>query len=123
MFFHFFALYLQKIKVTFQKVMKITKENYKDFVPDKEQPLILALFEDLDNINNYTEDNLYIDWQDYHNEYSCERTDPCPDFYGCYTIRFERQTYETIGGEMTINDLDNALCVLYDYNKLQYNSR
>lgn len=99
--------------------MKITEENYKEFVPKEEQSLIYALLDDIEDVNKYTEDNLYIDWQDYHNEYSPERTDPCPDYYGYYTLRFEQQPYEIVGEQMTINDLDTALCILFSYNYLQ----
>lgn len=99
--------------------MKVTRENYRQIVPKEEQNLLSVLFDDLDEINQYTEDILYIDWQDYHDEYSCERTDPCPDFYGYYRIKFEKQPYESVGDVMTINELDNALCILFSYNYLQ----
>lgn len=99
--------------------MKVTRENYRQIVPKEEQNLLSVLFDDLDEINQYTEDILYIDWQDYHDEYSPERTDPCPDYYGYYTLRFERVLYETVGSQMTIDELDNALCMLYCYNHFQ----
>lgn len=99
--------------------MKITEENYKEFVPKEEQSLIYALLDDIEDVNKYTEDKLYIDWQDYHDKYSPERTDPCPDYYGYYTLRFEQQPYEIVGEQMTINDLDTALCILFSYNYLQ----
>ena len=100
--------------------MKITKKNYKDIVPEHEQELINSLLEDLGDINKYhKKDKLYIDWQDYHDEYSCERTDPCPDFYGYYRIKFENLPYESVGDVMTIDELDSALCVLFSYNYLQ----
>jgi len=100
--------------------MKVTKDNYKEIIPEKDQWLILALLDDaLVDVNKYTDDNLYIDWQDYHDEYSPERTDPCPDYYGYYTLRFEKQPDETIASQMTIDELDNALYVLFSYNYLQ----
>ena len=100
--------------------MKINRENYKTVIPKKEQNLLKSLLDDLDDINKYHNNNkLYIDWQDYHDEYSCERIDPCPDFYGYYRIKFEKQPYESIGDVMTINELDSALCLLYSYNFLQ----
>lgn len=100
--------------------MKITRENYKTVIPKKEQNLLKSLLDDLDDINKYHNDNkLYIDWQDWHDEYSCERTDPCPDFYGYYSVRFENLPNETVGNVMTINDLDSTLCVLFSYNYLQ----
>lgn len=100
--------------------MKITKKNYKEIVPKEEQKLVNSLLKDLDDINKYhKEDKLYIDWQDYHDEYSCERTDPCPDFYGYYRIKFESQPYDSVGDVMTIKELDSALCILFSYNYLQ----
>ena len=100
--------------------MKITRENYKTIIPKKEQNVLKSLLDDLDDINKYHKDNkLYIDWQDYHDEYSCERTDPCPDFYGYYSVRFENLPNETVGTVMTINDLDSTLCILFSYNYLQ----
>lgn|GEM_PF-5405652 len=100
--------------------MRLTRENYKDVIPKDEQVLLNSLFDDLDDINKYHNDNkLYIDWQDYHDEYSCERTDPCPDFYGYYRLKFGSMQYESIGDAMTINELDNALCILFTYNYLQ----
>lgn len=100
--------------------MKINRENYKTVIPKKEQNLLKSLLDDLDDINKYHNDNkLYIDWQDWHDEYSCERTDPCPDFYGYYSVRFENLPNETVGNVMTINDLDSTLCILFSYNYLQ----
>jgi len=101
--------------------MKVTKENYKEFIPEKEQSLLESLFKDLEDLNKYTEMKLFIDWQDYHDEYSCERTDPCPDFYGYYTLRFEEFPYNVIGIQMTISELDNSICLLYCYNFVQNN--
>ena len=55
--------------------------------------LLYALLLDLAEINNSLEkkgyDKIYIEYQDYHNEYSPERTDPCPDYYGTYKIYSE----------------------------------
>jgi hypothetical protein len=100
--------------------MKITRENYKTIIPKKEQNLLKALLDDLDDINKYHNDNkLYIDWQEWHDEYSCERTDPCPDYYGYYSVKFENLPNETVGTVMTINDLDSTLCILFSYNYLQ----
>ena len=101
--------------------MKVTKENYKEIIPEEEQSLINALLRDLEDVNEYTEMKLFIDWQDYHDEYSCERTDPCPDFYGYYTLRFEEVPYDVVGTQMTINELDNSICLLYCYNFVQDN--
>lgn len=94
--------------------MKITKENYK-IVPEKEHRILKAILDDLDFINKsklYLK-NLYIEWQDYHDEWSPERTDPCPDYYGYYSLCFE-DTNQFIGVEMSLNQLDSTLCLLYD---------
>ena len=103
--------------------MKLTRFNFKDVVPKNEQQLLIALFDDLDDVNECGKTNLYIDWQDWHDEYSAERTDPCPDYYGYYTLRFENMNDETVGLQMTIDELDNALCLLYSYNYLQNNNK
>ena len=83
-------------------------------VPRVEQRLLAALLNDVEEINNNSTKSLYIDWQDYHNEYSPERIEPCPDFYGYYTLR-NNFSNEKIGVEMTIGDLDMVLCTLYEY--------
>lgn len=94
--------------------MKITKENYK-IVPKEERKILVSLLDDLDYMNQKSKSELFIDWQDYHDEYSSERTDPCPDYYGMYTIRSIEQPYEILGVEMDIHDLDNSICLLYNY--------
>jgi len=83
-------------------------------VPKVEQRLLAALLNDVEEINNNSTKSLYIDWQDYHNEYSPEWVEPCPDFYGYYTLR-NNFGNEKIGVEMTIGDLDMVLCTLYEY--------
>lgn len=98
--------------------MKLTKQNFSEIVPKKEQPLLSSLFEDLDDVNKYTKEKLCIHWQDWHDEYSCERTDPCPDYYGYYTLKFEN-IEDTVGSVMTIDELDSAICLLFTYNYLQ----
>ena len=95
--------------------MEITRANFKDIVPKEEQVLLSALFEDLDYVNKHSNADLFIDWQNFHNEYSCERTDPCPDYYGYYTLRPIHSPYESVGDEMTLKDLDSALFLLCGY--------
>ena len=92
--------------------MIIDKDNINE-LPIKEQKRILALLKDLEDINSMSKVMLYIDLQDLHNEWSPERVDPCPDYYGCY--RLKSKDGETFGLEMDIEDLDNCMCVLYDY--------
>lgn len=96
--------------------MKVTEENINDLnISVREIILLRALFEDLDTINKVGNTELYIDWQDWHNKYSPERIDPCPDYYGYYTIRSKSDPSEILGVEMTIDDLDMSLCLLYNY--------
>lgn len=99
--------------------MKVTRENFKDIKNNR--GLLESLLIDLEELNQLLEDKneayrkLYIDYQDYHNEYSPERTDPCPDYYGLFSLRFEKYPYETVGDMMTIEELDNALFVLINF--------
>ena len=82
---------------------------------NREKGLLETLIEDLEKINEKSEGrSLYIDRQDFHNEYSPERIDPCPDYYGYYTLRWKHND-EMVGVEMTIEDLDMVLCTLYNY--------
>lgn len=101
--------------------MKVTFENYKDIIPEKDQNLIEALLCDLLELNTELENiqeqyrKLYIDYIMEHTEYSIERTDPCPDFFGMYRLVFEKNPYESVGAEMTINELDSAMCILINF--------
>lgn len=92
----------------------VVRENNIDKVPENEQGLLRALLKDLANINSYGKLELDIHWQDWHNEYSSERTDPCPDFYGAYTLRV-RNSFETVGIGMTLDELDTNMCTLINY--------
>jgi hypothetical protein len=97
--------------------MRVTYENIKTLpINDKEKGLLRAILLDVDDINKMNiKPPIYIDWQDFHNEYSPEWTDPCPDYYGCYTLKSEALEGEIIGIEMTIDMLDDALCTLSNY--------
>lgn len=97
--------------------MKIEPTNIKNIpVSKREQELLLQLLLDLEEVNNKISNRMFIDWQDYHNEWSPERTDPCPDYYGYYTFRLEKDPYgEIIGVEMTLDDLDSSLCLLIEF--------
>lgn len=99
--------------------MKVTRENFKEI--ENNQGLLESLLIDLEELNQLLEDKdeayrkLYIDYQDKHNEYSPERTDPCPDYYGMFSLRFEKNPYEMVGDMMTLEELDNALFVLINF--------
>lgn len=95
--------------------MIVTEENI-NRLPEKEQGLVKALLIDVDEINYHKPLNntsIYIYWIDQHTEWSPERTDPCPDYYGMY--RIVRHNGEYLGVEMTLDDLDMALCLLHNY--------
>ena len=94
--------------------MKVTKETITQ-IPEKERPLIKALLDDLEYMNTKSKSELFIDWQDFHDECSPEWTDPCPDYYGYYTIRSVEYPYEILGVEMNIEELDDSMCLLYNY--------
>ena len=94
--------------------MKITRENVSK-LPKKEQDLILALLVDIEEMNRHLPlrfKNFQLEWIDEHTEYSPERVDPCPDYYGMYRLW---QGDDILGIEMDIDTLDTALCLLYDY--------
>lgn len=96
--------------------MKITFDNIKNLpITDHDKILLKSLLEDLEQINNIGDKTLYFNWIDEHTEYSPERTDPCPDYYGMYQIINCNKEDETIGIEMTIEDLDMVMCALYNY--------
>lgn len=97
--------------------MRVTYENIKTLpINDREKRLLKALLLDVDDINKMNlKPPIYVDWQDYHNEYSPEWTDPCPDYYGYYTLKSDTLEGEIIGVEMTIDMLDDVLCTLSNY--------
>jgi hypothetical protein len=97
--------------------MRVTYENIKTLpISDTAKRLLKALLLDIDDINKMNlKPPIYIDWQDFHNEYSPERTDPCPDYYGYYTLKSEVLEGEIIGIEMTLDMLDDTLCALSNY--------
>lgn len=84
-------------------------------LPRKEQRLAAALLNDLEEINHnisLRSPNIELDWIDKHTEYSPERVDPCPDYYGMYRLI---QGNKTLGVEMDIDTLDTCLCLLYNF--------
>jgi hypothetical protein len=105
--------------------MKITEETIYN-IPEKEQPLVVALLNDLAEINHNLplhSPNLELEWIDTHTEYSPERVDPCPDYYGYYRLKFQKKRDGCVGDVMTIDELDNALCILFSYNFLLYGEK
>lgn len=111
------------MKVTFESIKNI------DYIEGYELhngiKLLKAILDDVNELNNLLKDKdesyrqIYIDYIDEHTEYSPERTDPCPDYRGMFTLRFEKNPYETIGTEMTLDDLNNALCTLINFTEFK----
>ena len=96
--------------------MKVTLKNIEDIpISCQEQNLLTVLLKDLEEINNNIPNleihEIYIDWIDKHTEYSPERVDPCPDYYGYYRLW---QGNKTLGIEMDLETLDYVMCVLND---------
>ena len=94
--------------------MRINESNIEN-IPIKERALVRALLNDLAEINHNLplhSPNLELEWIDTHTEYSPERTDPCPDYYGMYRV-WRGDDY--IGVEMDLDTLDSALCLLYNF--------
>ena len=93
--------------------MIVTEDNIKDIpISELDKGLLKALLVDLEEINHnlpLKSDIINIDWIDEHTEYSPERVDPCPDFYGYYRLY---QGNKTLGIEMDLEILDYVLCVL-----------
>jgi hypothetical protein len=84
-------------------------------ISDYDKGLLKALLIDLEEINHnlpLKASNINIDWIDVHNEYSPERVDPCPDYYGYYRLW---QGNKTLGVEMDLETLDYALCLLHNF--------
>lgn len=109
--------------------MRIIKENIKDidyfqgFEGDLSycKSLLVSLLTDLDELNQMLEDNgenyrkLYIEYIDSHTEWSAERTEPCPDYYGMFKLVFEKNPYECVGEPMNVLELDNAMLLLINF--------
>jgi len=104
--------------------MKITIDNLKEAkkINDKISIYYLeSLCIDLMELNNELENQnlnnkkIYIDIQDFHNEYSPERVDPCPDYYGMFSLRFEINDYMIGDYIERLDDLDTIIFTLIDF--------
>ena len=94
--------------------MIVTLKNIENVpISAREQGLLNSLLIDLEEINHNLPlmPTIYIDWIDEHTEYSPERVDPCPCYYGYYRLR---QGNKTLGIEMDLETLDYVMCVLYN---------
>ena len=96
-------------------------------IPEKDKKIIHALYCDLLELNNLIEDNvdinkcLHLHYQDWHDEYSPERTDPCPDYYGTYTLL--NRLGEKIGVNMDVDELDTVICSLVNFMEHLYEKK
>ena len=105
--------------------MKLTINNYKEYVQNKDCALFEALLIDLEELNQLLEDKnedyckLYIDFENEHTQYSPEWVDPCPDFYGLFSLRFEKNPCEIVGDYMTIEELDSIMCALINFTEFK----
>ena len=118
------------MKVTFDNIKNVDyfiRNCEEEYDYETGQLMLKSILTDLNELNellinqNKSYKQLYLDWQDYHNEYSPERIDPCPDYYGLFTLRFEKNPYETVGDEMTIHEIENALFVLINFEEFLSN--
>lgn len=92
--------------------MIVTNDNINK-LPTKEQNLIKSLLEDLKEINNVEgHPEIFLNWIDEHTVWSPERVDPCPDYYGLYTLIMDNKR---IGIEMDLETLDYCLCLLHNF--------
>ena len=114
--------------------MKVTTDNIGDikFIHDFEyrslqesKNLLISLLIDVKGLNallindNKSNKQIFIDYENEHTEYSPERTDPSPDYYGTFTLRFENDPVEKIGPNMDLDDLDTMICGLYNFIEYQ----
>jgi hypothetical protein len=98
-------------------MIRITFNNYKYIIPEKEQTIVNALLEDIETINNKyltNKGSIWLSFEDEHTQYSPERTEPCPDYYGYYRLHNSLND-DTLGIEMTLDELDSNLCTLINF--------
>lgn len=112
--------------------MKVTYENINDIKYiqgsknlEYDLTILDAILIDVEELNQLLEDKdesyrkIFIDYYDTHTEYSPEWTEPSPDYYGMFTLRFEKDPYEIIGLEMTLDELDSAMCLLINFTEFK----
>lgn len=106
--------------------MRLPNDKYYELVEKQaEKNLLNALLKDIEGLNKVLErngkrDKVYIDWQDYHDDYSPERTDPCPDYYGYYRLCFEGCLPNDFGVEMDIYELDRTICAVLEFAEIVF---
>ena len=104
--------------------MKVTIENL-HILPEHEQAYARAILDDVLELNTLNhsagygfDKDIWLEWQDYHNEYSPERTDPCPDYYGYYGLMHKtKYGEEPIAEMMPLKDIDWLIFGIIEYTK------
>lgn len=95
--------------------MQVTKENL-NLLPEKERNFVEDILDnELEEINSFNKGVFTLHWQEYHDEYSPERTDPCPDFYGMYYIR--KNNNRVMYFPVTLQEVDEYLFFLWSILK------
>ena len=104
------------MKITIDNIQEAKKINDKISIYYLESLCIdlMELNNELENYNLYHK-RIYLDIQDYHNEYSPERTDPCPDYYGMFSLRFENDNYMIGDFIEKLDELDTILFTLIEF--------
>ena len=102
--------------VTYENIDKIDKKYYKS------KEYLEALLESIYDINseldklNLSKLKVQLNWQDYHNEYSAERVDPCPDYYGWWYLTRISDERTVVGGVCKdLVDVDDIINTLYEF--------
>ena len=104
------------IKLNKGNIKEITYVAFDDDDLGRQHELLDSLVNDIIMLNVMLKPmnvQIYIGYQDQHTDYSPERTDPCPDYYGMFYIGVE--DYGTIGSEMTLDELDSSLMLLGEF--------
>jgi hypothetical protein len=104
------------MKITIDNIQEAKKINDKISIYYLESLCIdlMELNNELEN-KNLNNKKLYIDIQDFHNEYSPERVEPCPDYYGMFSLRFENDDYMVGDYIERLDDLDTIIFTLIDF--------
>jgi hypothetical protein len=104
------------MKVTKENVISIRDYGGSRYSIERNARFLGSLLDDLDMLNSLTKPHkLYVNYDDKHTEYSPERTEPSPDYYGYFTLRWENKPSEKVGDYMTLEELDGVLCALSDF--------
>lgn len=84
--------------------------------------LLESLLDDLEIINSQNNIHVELHQVDKHTEWSPERTDPCPDYYGMYYLYIPKIN-EMLGDYMSVDDLNEIMFVLSEFSEYLYNKK